>query len=65
MPFVTFHDPAGNEVKVGRDWVYMIRKPHKNERGNAVLVISALNQQVTETVEEAQVLLESATDREK
>jgi len=36
----------------------MIRKPHKNERGNAVLIISALSQQVLETVEEAERLLE-------
>jgi hypothetical protein len=36
----------------------MIRPPHKNEQGNAVLVISALSQQIMESVEEARVLLE-------
>jgi hypothetical protein len=62
MKFVEFHDPAGNAVMVGRDWVYMIRRPHKNEQGNAVLVISALSQQIMESVDEARMLLESATE---
>ena len=60
MRFVEFHDPSGNVIAVGRDWVYMIRRPHKNEQGNAVLVISALSQQIMETVDEARMILESA-----
>ena len=60
MKFVEFTDPSGNKIAVARDWVYMIRKPHKNEGGNAVLVISALNQQIMETVEAARALLEVA-----
>lgn len=62
MKFVTFHRPDGTEIAVGRDWVYMIRPPQKNEHGNAVLVISALSQQVLETVDEARMLLESAME---
>jgi hypothetical protein len=53
MRYVEFTRPDGRKIAVGRDWVYMIRPPHKNEGGNAVLVISALNQQIMETVEEA------------
>jgi len=62
LKFVEFHDPSGNKIVVGRDWVYMIRRPHKNEQGNAVLIISALNQQIMETVDEARALLESAME---
>jgi hypothetical protein len=60
MKFVEFTDPSGNKIAVNRDWVYMIRKPHKNERGNAVLVISALSQQIMETVDQARVSIEAA-----
>ena len=62
MRFVQFTNPNGDKVMVCRDWVYMIRRPHKNEQGNAVLVISALNQQIMESVDEARMLLESATE---
>jgi len=45
---------------VAPSWVYAIRPPLKTERpANAVLIISALKQQVMETVEQAQVILES------
>jgi hypothetical protein len=60
MKFIEFTDPSGNKIAVAREWVYMIRLPHKNERGNAVLVISALSQQIMETVAEARALLETA-----
>ena len=62
MRFVQFTNPNGDKIMVSRDWVYMIRPPHKNEQGNAVLVISALNQQIMESVDEARMLLESATE---
>lgn len=60
MKYVEFTRTDGTKIAVGRDWVYMIRPPHKNEHGNAVLVISVLNQQIMETVEQARVLLETA-----
>lgn len=56
---MTLHRTDGSEIAVNREYVYLIRPPHKNEHGNAVLIISALAQQIRETVDEARTLLES------
>ena len=60
MKFIHFTRPDGSKIAVAPAWVYMIRPPLPNEKpAKAVLIISAIKQQVMESVEDACRMIES------
>ena len=56
--FVAFTRPDGTRCYIAKAWPYVIRPPSHIEKGNAVIVMGAIMEQVIEDVETARMLLD-------